>query len=94
MGVVSHHEESQNIVVSAITSLTTQMKQLRRKVKRRRESGRSGRSSSGIELVFLKTVSVDQSRAVEDANVEKRLRAFACSRISMLTARSLLLLSS
>jgi len=47
-----------------------------------------------VELVLLKTASVDQSRGVEDGNLEKRLRVFACSQKPMLTVISSLLLSS
>jgi len=39
MRVVPHHEESQNIGVSIITSLTAQMKQLWRRVKRKVQEG-------------------------------------------------------
>jgi len=39
MRVVPHHEESQNIGVSIITSLTAQMKRLWRKVKRKVQEG-------------------------------------------------------
>ena len=39
MGAVHHHEESQNIVANVFMSLTEQMKQLRRKVKRKVQEG-------------------------------------------------------
>jgi len=39
MRVVPHHEEPQNIGVSIITSLTAQMKQLWRRVKRKVQEG-------------------------------------------------------
>lgn len=39
MGVVSHHEDSKNIVVIVVTALTVQMKQLRRRVKGKVQEG-------------------------------------------------------